>query len=68
MTDFYISAIRMDNKGQHIEWVKTHKNIDNKSIIIGVIVFYASNSILNDNLFLLDSFVFHIFFTPKARI
>ncbi|BEN45643.1 DUF3892 domain-containing protein [Serratia marcescens] len=32
MTDFYISAIRMDSKGQHIEWVKTHKNIDNKSL------------------------------------
>ncbi|HDT3001171.1 DUF3892 domain-containing protein [Proteus mirabilis] len=32
MADFYISAIRMDSKGQHIEWVKTHKNIDNKSL------------------------------------
>lgn len=25
MTDFYISAIKMDNTDQHIEWVKTHK-------------------------------------------
>jgi len=25
MTDFYISAIRMDSTGQHIERVKTHK-------------------------------------------
>lgn len=32
MTDFYISAIRMDSEGQHIEWVKTHKNVDNKSL------------------------------------
>lgn len=32
MTDFYISAVRMDSKGQHIEWVKTHKNVDNKSL------------------------------------
>ena len=25
MTDFYISAIRMDSTGEHIEFVKTHK-------------------------------------------
>lgn len=30
MSDFYISAIRMDSTGQHIEWVKTHK-VTNKT-------------------------------------
>lgn len=32
MTDFYISAIRMDNTGQHIEWVKVHKKISDTSL------------------------------------
>lgn len=32
MTDFYISAVRMDSTGQHIEYVKTHKKIDNNSL------------------------------------
>ena len=26
MVDFYISAIKMDSAGQHIEFVKVHKN------------------------------------------
>ncbi|MFJ5503352.1 DUF3892 domain-containing protein [Pectobacterium carotovorum] len=25
MPDFYISSVRYDSTGQHIEWVKTHK-------------------------------------------
>jgi hypothetical protein len=32
MTDFYISAIRMDSTGQHIEWVKTHKKTGDNSL------------------------------------
>jgi hypothetical protein len=32
MTDFYISAIKMDSTGQHIEWVKTHKKTGNNSL------------------------------------
>lgn len=32
MADFYISAIRMDSSGQHIEWVKTHKKISDTSL------------------------------------
>ncbi|MEB6537269.1 DUF3892 domain-containing protein [Pantoea stewartii] len=27
MADFYISAIKMDGAGQHIEFVKVHKNL-----------------------------------------
>lgn len=30
MSKFYISAIQMDKTGQHIEWVKTHKVINDK--------------------------------------
>lgn len=32
MTDFYISAIRMDSTGQHIEWVKTHKKTSDSAM------------------------------------
>lgn len=32
MTDFYISAIKMDNTDQHIEWVKTHKKTSENSL------------------------------------
>lgn len=32
MTDFYISAIRMDSTGQHIEGVKTHKKTSDTSL------------------------------------
>jgi hypothetical protein len=32
MADFYISAIRMDSTGQHIEWVKTHKKTSDTSL------------------------------------
>jgi len=32
MTDFYISAIRMDSNDQHIEWVKTHKKTSDNSL------------------------------------
>jgi len=35
MTDFYISAIRMDNTGQHIERVKTHKVTGNTFDSVG---------------------------------
>lgn len=35
MTDFYISAIRMDSAGQHIERVKTHKITGNTFDITG---------------------------------
>ncbi|MDM2857201.1 DUF3892 domain-containing protein [Citrobacter sp. Cpo071] len=31
MVDFYISAVRMDSTGQHIEWVKTHKITSNST-------------------------------------
>ncbi|MEG2734517.1 MAG: DUF3892 domain-containing protein [Hafnia sp.] len=32
MADFYISAIRMDSTGQHIDWVKTHKKTSSTSL------------------------------------
>lgn len=32
MTDFYISAIKMDSNNQHIEWVKTHKKTGDNSL------------------------------------
>lgn len=32
MADFYISAIRMDSSGKHIEWVKTHKKTSSNSL------------------------------------
>lgn len=32
MTDFYISAIRMDSTGKHIEYVKTHKKTSDTSL------------------------------------
>jgi len=32
MADFYISAIRMDSTGKHIEWVRTHKKNSDTSL------------------------------------